>query len=207
LNHPNIINCIGSEIINSNLLIYLEYVPGGSLGDLIQRYGPLSEKLIKIYLRQILKGLQYLHSKGIVHRDIKAANILLDTNGVIKLTDFGCSGQISLSSSHSENNLLNSIKGSIPWMAPEVICQNRYGCKADVWSLGCLLIELKTGKSPWGKLDNIVQALFKIGRSNAIPEFPLDISDSLKDFLCMCINRNPQNRSDVTSLLNHPFLF
>lgn len=198
---------MGSEIIDGNLFLYLEYVPGGSLGDLIRNFGPLSEKLIKIYIRQILKGLQYLHSKGIVHRDIKAANVLLDTCGTVKLSDFGCSGQISLSSSHSENELLNSIKGSIPWMAPEVICQSKYGCKADIWSLGCLIIELKTGKSPWGKLDNFIQALFKIGRSQALPEFPLDISDNLKDFLCMCINRNQELRPDVAILLNHPFLF
>jgi serine/threonine protein kinase len=92
-------------------------------------------------------------------------------------------------------------------MAPEVICQSQYGCKADIWSLGCLIIELKTGKSPWGKLDNFVQALFKIGRSQALPEFPHDISDNLKDFLCMCINRNQNLRPDVASLLNHPFLF
>ena len=198
---------MGSEIIDGNLFLYLEYVPGGSLGDLIRNFGPLSEKLIKIYIRQILKGLQYLHSKGIVHRDIKAANVLLDTCGTVKLSDFGCSGQISLSSSHSENELLNSIKGSIPWMAPEVICQNKYGCKADIWSLGCLIIELKTGKSPWGKLDNFIQALFKIGRSQALPEFPVDISDNLKDFLCMCINRSQDLRPDVALLLNHPFLF
>lgn len=198
---------MGSEIIDGNLFLYLEYVPGGSLGDLIRNFGPLSEKLIKIYIRQILKGLQYLHSKGIVHRDIKAANVLLDTCGTVKLSDFGCSGQISLSSSHSENELLNSIKGSIPWMAPEVICQSKYGCKADIWSLGCLIIELKTGKSPWGKLDNFIQALFKIGRSEALPEFPVDISDNLKDFLCMCINRSQDLRPDVALLLNHPFLF
>jgi len=198
---------MGSEIIDGNLFLYLEYVPGGSLGDLIRNFGPLSEKLIKIYIRQILKGLQYLHSKGIVHRDIKAANVLLDTCGTVKLSDFGCSGQISLSSSHSENELLNSIKGSIPWMAPEVICQSKYGCKADIWSLGCLIIELKTGKSPWGKLDNFIQALFKIGRSQALPEFPVDISDNLKDFLCMCINRSQDLRPDVALLLNHPFLF
>jgi len=198
---------MGSEIIDGNLFLYLEYIPGGSLGDLIRNFGPLSEKLIKIYIRQILKGLQYLHSKGIVHRDIKAANVLLDTCGTVKLSDFGCSGQISLSSSHSENELLNSIKGSIPWMAPEVICQSKYGCKADIWSLGCLIIELKTGKSPWGKLDNFIQALFKIGRSQALPEFPVDISDNLKDFLCMCINRSQDLRPDVALLLNHPFLF
>jgi serine/threonine protein kinase len=197
---------MGSEIINSSLLIYLEYIPGGSLGSLITKYGPLSEKLIKIYLRQILLGLKYLHSLGIVHRDIKAENVLLDTDGTIKLTDFGCSGQISITKSLNENDLLNSLKGTIPWMAPEVILQKDYGSKADIWSLGCLLIEMKTGKSPWGKMDNFIQAMLKIGKSDSTPEIPENISENFRNFLNLCLNRNSKLRADINLLLNHQFI-
>jgi serine/threonine protein kinase len=98
------------------------------------------------------------------------------------------------------------MKGTIPFMAPEVVCQNKYGCKADIWSLGCLLIEMKTGKNPWGNLDNFAAALFKIGKSNQLPKFPEDISNEFKHFLSNCINRNPKERANINFLINHPFV-
>jgi serine/threonine protein kinase len=202
LDHPNIIKFIDSEIIENNLFIYLEYISGGSIKYILDKYGPLNENITKIYLKQILEGLEYLHSKQIVHRDIKCANILLDVKGGIKLSDFGCSGQFK----DSTEDFLDSLKGTLPWMAPEVMCQCKYGKSADIWSLGCSLIEIATGYPPWGKLDNCYQAMNKIGKSNDIPDIPSFISDNFKDFLIKCFKRNPKERATIKELKEHPFL-
>ncbi len=195
-----------SDIIENNLFIYLEYVSGGSIKYILDKYGPLNENITKIYLKQIIDGLEYLHSKQIVHRDIKCANILLDSKGGIKLSDFGCSGQFINAEMSSCENFLDSLKGTLPWMAPEVVIQSKYGKPADIWSLGCTLIEFATGNSPWGKLDNCYQAMTKIGRSNDIPEIPLNLSENFKDFLICCLKRNPKERATVKDLKNHRFL-
>jgi serine/threonine protein kinase len=163
----------------------------------------LQERLIRLYLKQILEGLGYLHTNGIIHRDIKSANILLDLNGNIKLSDFGCSGQIYNS---AESEIFSSLKGTIPWMAPEVIRQNKYGKKADMWSLGCTVLEMATGEVPWGKLENYVQALFKIGRSEATPLIPENLSENLKDLLRLCFKREPKERPTIEMLKKHAFL-
>ena len=91
-------------------------------------------------------------------------------------------------------------------MAPEVIVQQKYGIKADVWSLGCTLLEMVTGQTPWGKLDNFYQAMFKIGRSDDIPDIPTNISDNFRDFISSCLKKNPEERADLRTLKLHPFL-
>jgi serine/threonine protein kinase len=181
----------------------MEYIPGGCLTKLIEEYGTLDEKLIKIYLKQILNGLNYLHKKGIVHRDLKSANILLDSNGCVKLADFNCAGRINLS---GDSNVLNSFKGTIPFMAPEVLLQNNYGRKADIWSLGCVLLEMYTGEQPWGKISTMLDALKHIGKSEEIPRIPEGISQEFKDFLLLCFKRNPKERADVDMLLRSRFV-
>ncbi len=172
--------------------------------------------------------MEYLHSKGIVHRDIKSANILLDVKGYIKLFDFGCSAQYLENSTkisstsvgnictnntdaldmnvNNSEEFLDSLKGTLPWMAPEVVCQKKYGKKADVWSLGCTVLEMATGKPPWGKLDNFYQAMIKIGKSNDIPDIPNDISQNLRDFLLVCFRRNPKERPSIKKLKEHIFV-
>ncbi len=172
---------------------------------MLDKFGTLDEKLIKIYLKQILFGISYLHEKGIVHRDLKCANILVDLKGNIKLSDFGCSGQLS-NSNYADSEILNSLKGTIPFMAPEVICQNKYGRKADIWSIGCTALEMATGKLPWGHFDNYFQAMYKIGKSNDIPEVPMKISSSFKSFLLNCFKRNYKERPGIKELLSHEFI-
>jgi serine/threonine protein kinase len=190
--------------MDNNFFIYLEYASGGSIKYIIDKYGPLNENLIKIFLKGILEGLDYLHSNKILHRDLKSANILIDAKGNVKLSDFGCSGQFSESANSEE--FFDSLKGTLPWMAPEVVLQQKYGKKADVWSLGCTLLEMVTGHCPWGKLDNFYQAMFKIGRSDDIPDIPQTISEKFKDFLLSCLKKNPKERLKLKSLKTHPFL-
>ena len=129
LNHINIVRYFGTEVDFDTLTIFMEYVPGGSLAAMLRRFGPFNAKLVSVYTTQLLRGLHYLHSHRIVHRDIKGGNILVDNNGVCKLADFGASKRLDL----LKNKVEQSLKGTPYWMAPEVIRQAGYGRQADIW--------------------------------------------------------------------------
>ena len=195
---------LGSESITDSLFLYLEYLPGKSLAALISGLGALPEHLVKMYLKDILTGLKYLHERGVVHRDLKGANLLLDEEGRVHLADFGCSAQLDASCSHSD--ILTSLKGSLPWMAPEVIQQAGYGRKADIWSVGCVAIELLSGKTPWQDFENQLQAIVRIGLSADLPDIPAGVSAAASDFIFQCVQRNPKQRPSARDLLCHSFL-
>ncbi|PNY08634.1 ATP binding protein [Trifolium pratense] len=200
LRHPNIVQYYGSETVDDKLYIYLEYVSGGSIYKLLQEYGQLGEIAIRNYTRQILSGLAYLHAKNTVHRDIKGANILVDPNGQIKLADFGMAKHIT------GQTLPFSFKGSPYWMAPEVI-KNSDGCNlaVDIWSLGCTVLEMATAKPPWGQYEGVA-AMFKIGNSKELPTIPDHLSEEGKDFVKLCLQRDPLDRPSANQLLDHPFV-
>ncbi|KAA8522421.1 hypothetical protein F0562_013218 [Nyssa sinensis] len=200
LRHPNIVQYYGSETVDDKLYIYLEYVSGGSIYKLLQDYGQLGEVAIRSYTQQILSGLAYLHAKRTVHRDIKGANILVDPSGRVKLADFGMAKHITGQSCPL------SFKGSPYWMAPEVI-RNSNGCNlaVDIWSLGCTVLEMATTKPPWSKYEGVA-AMFKIGNSKELPEIPDHLSDDGKDFVQLCLKRNPLHRPTAAQLLEHPFV-
>lgn len=187
------------------MFIYMELIPNGSIKRALDMYSNLSENLIRIYLKQILEGLEYLHSKGIIHRDIKSANILLDVGAKVRLTDFGCS-RLLTNVKNSEIDNIKSFQGTLAWMAPEVVVRRQYGRKADIWSLGCTLIEMATGNSPWGKIDHFFLATKMIGDSDLIPPLPSNASPEFKDFLLKCLNRDVEKRPSVTELRSHPFI-
>ena len=195
---------LGSETLNSEYYIYMEYLSGGSIKSLIDKYGSLDESTIKLYTRQILDGMIYLHSKNIIHMDIKAANILVSSEGKVKLSDFGCSSKLDFG--QSKNDLIKTIKGSLPRMAPEVISQTCYSLKSDIWSLGCTLIEMASGKAPWGDFDNIMAAIYFIANSSKIPDIPSHLSDDAKYFISQCINRDYQKRPKAAELANLKFI-
>ncbi|GAB2283144.1 Mitogen-activated protein kinase kinase kinase 3 [Dionaea muscipula] len=200
LKHPNIVRYYGSELGDETLCLYLEYVSGGSIHKLLQQYGPLKEPVIKNYTRQILSGLAYLHSRKTVHRDIKGANILVETNGVVKLADFGMAKHVTSCSS------VLSFKGSPYWMAPEVVMNtNGYNLAVDIWSLGCTVLEMATSKPPWSQYAGVA-AIFKIGHSKDIPEIPNNLSKDAKSFLKLCLQRDPSLRPTAAELLGHPFV-
>eukprot|EP01006_Ploeotia_vitrea_P050313 TRINITY_DN67445_c2_g1_i1.p1 TRINITY_DN67445_c2_g1~~TRINITY_DN67445_c2_g1_i1.p1 ORF type:complete len:515 (+),score=66.54 TRINITY_DN67445_c2_g1_i1:141-1547(+) len=205
--HPNIVRYLGCEYVkDENVLnIFLEYVPGGSLQSLIKRFFPLPEKTIRLFTRQILQGLHYLHSHGIVHRDIKGDNILVDENGVIKLADFGCSKQLNdlCSKSHGCCTMV----GTPYWMAPEVITdESGYGFKADIWSVGCTVVEMMTGKPPWPEFQSMWAAIYHIANSSGPPSnMPENVPEYTQKFLDSCFERDVEVRGSAEDLLKMPF--
>jgi len=204
LHHPNIVQYHSSCVDEDHLNIFLEYVPGGSVTSLLRNYGAFEEPLVRNWVRQILTGLNYLHERDIIHRDIKGANMLVDNKGGIKISDFGISKKV-------EDNLLPgnrahrpSLQGSVFWMAPEVVKQTAYTKKADIWSIGCLVVEMLTGEHPWAQLTQM-QAIFKIG-SSAKPTIPRDICAEAEDFLKLTFELDHEARPSAADLLKHPWM-
>ena len=204
LRHVNIVRYLGTERTDDALNIFLEYVPGGSIHSLLVKFGSFGESVVRRYTRQILSGLHFLHKNQIVHRDIKGANILVDNTGVVKLADFGASKQIANLVTLDDN--IKSIKGTPFWMAPEVIRQTGHGRQADVWSVGCTVIEMATGKAPWSQFTNQVSVMFHIASSKSPPPIPEHLSADGKDFLRACLQRNPRDRATSTMLLEYAWM-
>ncbi len=208
IQHPNIVQYLGSSSDDEHLNIFLEYVPGGSVAAMLNQVGPLREPLIRNFVRQILTGLAYLHGRDIIHRDIKGANVLVDMKGGIKISDFGISKRVEASSllnagaGHSHRP---SLQGSVFWMAPEVVKQTSYTRKADIWSLGCLVVEMFTGDHPYPDCSQL-QAIFKIGDSKASPTLPAHASDEAKEFLSQTFEIDHTKRPSADELLLSPFL-
>ncbi|CAM6033456.1 unnamed protein product [Sphagnum compactum] len=203
LSHPNIVRYLGTAREEEALNIFLEFVPGGSIASLLGKFGSFTEPVIRMYTRQLLVGLEYLHSNHIMHRDIKGANILVDNKGCIKLADFGASKKVVKLATISE---AKSMKGTPYWMAPEVIRQTGHNWQADMWSVGCTVIEMATGKPPWSQQFQEVAALFHIGTTKSHPPIPEHLSHQGKDFLLKCLQREPTLRPSATELLKHPFV-
>ncbi|CEG00082.1 Serine/threonine-protein kinase, active site [Ostreococcus tauri] len=198
--HPNIVRYIGVTREEAALYIFLEYVPGGSIASLVHRFGKFEENVIRVYTRQLLIGLSYLHSQRVLHRDIKGANILVEKSGRIKLADFGMA-KVLENVSHGK-----SFKGSACWMAPEVIRQKNVGFEADIWSVGCTVYEMATGAPPWSDCSTQVQIIFKIASSEEIPVIPEHLSPDGQDFLRLCLQRDATRRPEAVALLDEPFV-
>ncbi|KAH3903197.1 related to Serine/threonine-protein kinase STE11 [Saccharomycodes ludwigii] len=204
LHHENIVSYYGSSEENNTLNIFLEYVPGGSVSSMLNSYGPFEPPLIKNFTRQILIGISYLHRKNIIHRDIKGANILIDIKGCVKITDFGISKKLSPLNKDSKANKRASLQGSVYWMAPEVVKQIATTSKADIWSVGCVVIEMFTGKHPFPDFSQM-QAIFKIG-TNTIPQIPSWADAEAEQFLMQTFKLDYKKRPNSIQLLSHPWL-
>lgn len=209
LQHPNIVQYLGSNSDDEHLNIFLEYVPGGSVAGMLNLYGQLPEPLIRNFVRQILNGLSYLHGRDIIHRDIKGANVLVDNKGGIKISDFGISKRVEASilqpaatGGHAHRP---SLQGSVFWMAPEVVQQTAYTRKADIWSLGCLVVEMFTGTHPFPNFTQL-QAIFQIGHDQAKPTTPEECSAEAGQFLRQTFEIEQEKRPSADELLLSPFL-
>ncbi|KAK4215377.1 protein kinase [Rhypophila decipiens] len=208
LRHPNIVQYLGCGSSAEYLNIFLEYVPGGSVQTMLNSYGALPEPLVRSFVKQILNGLSYLHNRDIIHRDIKGANILVDNKGTIKISDFGISKKLEATNIlNGANNNKNrpSLQGSVFWMAPEVVKQTSYTRKADIWSLGCLVVEMMTGTHPFPDCTQL-QAIFKIGGAKAAPTIPEHASDEAKQFLAQTFEIDHNKRPSADDLMLSPFL-
>ncbi|CAN1273864.1 Mitogen-activated protein kinase kinase kinase 5 [Linum perenne] len=205
LKHPNIVQYLGSETVDNHFNIYLEYVHPGSISKYVQEHcGAITESIVRNFTRHILSGLAFLHGTKTIHRDIKGANLLVDASGTVKLADFGMAKHLAGISYQL------SLKGSPHWMAPEVIqaVMQKDGnpdlaFAVDIWSMGCTVIEMFTGKPPWGELQG-PQAMFKV--LNKSPPIPEALSTEGKDFLSCCFRRNPAERPTALQLLEHSFV-
>ncbi|KAG6828710.1 hypothetical protein H0H92_007018 [Tricholoma furcatifolium] len=205
LDHPNIVQYLGFEETPENLSIFLEYVPGGSIGSCLLKHGKFSEEVTKSFTGQILAGLEYLHSKGILHRDLKADNILVEMSGVCKISDFG----ISKRTDDASGGAHTAMQGTVFWMAPEVINTQKkgYNFKADIWSVGCVVLEMWAGMRPWNG-DEVVAVMFKLYQSKQPPPVPADVhlSELADDFRRKCFAINPEDRPSASELRKHPYL-
>ncbi|CUM68210.1 uncharacterized protein PRCAT00005931001 [Priceomyces carsonii] len=206
LNHENIVRYLGSSSDCDNQIfnIFIEYVPGGSVLSMLSSYGPFEEPLIRNFIRQVLIGLSYLHGEDIIHRDIKGANILIDIKGTVKISDFGISKKLNNDADNETRGRRASLQGSVYWMAPEVVKQTAYTKKADIWSVGCLVVEMFTGKHPFPDFSQM-QAIFKIG-THIIPQIPEWCTLEAKDFLLKTFEIDYNLRPHAVDLLADSFL-
>ncbi|XP_032808823.2 serine/threonine-protein kinase 3-like isoform X1 [Petromyzon marinus] len=199
---PYVVKYYGSYFKDTDLWIVMEFCGAGSVSDIIRlRNKTLREDEIATVLKSTLKGLEYLHFMRKIHRDIKAGNILLNTDGHSKLADFGVAGQLTDTMARR-----NTVIGTPFWMAPEVIQEMGYNCLADVWSLGITAIEMAEGKPPYADIHPM-RAIFMIP-TNPPPTFrQLELwTDEFVDFVRKCLVKNPEQRSTATQLLQHPFI-
>lgn len=214
LNHPNVVSYYGLEVHRDRVYIFMEFCSGGSLANLLEHGRIEDESVIQVYALQLLEGLAYLHAMNISHRDIKPENILLDHNGVIKYVDFGAAKVIArqgktLVTSLAATKANKSMTGTPMYMSPEVIKGEKPGRNGavDVWSLGCVILEMATGRRPWANLDNEWAIMYNIAQGNP-PQLPGQDQLSAQgiDFLKRCFARDPRYRATAQQLLQHDWI-
>ncbi|KAG7145613.1 Cytokinesis protein sepH like [Verticillium longisporum] len=200
LHHDNIVKYLGFVKSVDCLNIVLEYCENGSLHSICKAYGKFPENLVGVYMTQVLQGLQYLHDQGVIHRDIKGANILTTKDGTVKLADFGVSTSTLANGQDKEAQVV----GTPYWMAPEIIQLSGASPASDIWSVGSTVIELLQGKPPYHNLA-AMPALFAIVNDDH-PPLPEGISPASRDFLMQCFQKDPNLRVTARKLLKHPWI-
>ncbi|KAJ3408628.1 hypothetical protein HDV05_004800 [Chytridiales sp. JEL 0842] len=205
LSHPCIVRFIGYETTLTKINIFLEYCDGGSIASVIRNSGKLPQTLALCLTKQIILGLQYLHSQNIIHRDIKAANVLLTMDGCVKISDFGVSKQLEASGRPQRRS---TTRGTIYWMAPELFnASSTYDSKIDIWALGCVLIEMMTAERPWKAMGGDTQIAFHLSKNKAPPipdtgsEYPI-----ATEVMKACLNMDPNFRPSANQLMVHEAL-
>ncbi|XP_076940946.1 mitogen-activated protein kinase kinase kinase 18-like [Bidens hawaiensis] len=200
LTSPYVIDYLNDDVTSESGSVYrnlhMEYMPGGTIADVAVRKH-INDVDVRSYTWCITSALSYIHGRNIIHCDVKGANVLIgDTPATAKLADFGSAMEFGGSPAVT--------RGSPLWMAPEAVRGEYIGPESDVWSLGCTVIEMITGKPAWQ--DGGVDTLRRIGYSDEVPEIPSPVPDDLRDFLNKCLKRRRSERWSCDQLLHHPFL-
>lgn len=217
--HPNILRAHCSFTVDSHLWVVMPFMAAGSLHSIISSSFPdgLPEPSIAVVLKEILSALSYLHDQGHIHRDIKAGNILVDSDGSVKLADFGVSASIyeSYHWSCSSSSFCNDMAGTPYWMAPEVIHSHMgYGVKADIWSFGITALELAHGRPPLSHLPLSKSLMMRITNRFRIEDShdkndkekkKKKFSKAFKEMVAACLSQDPSKRPPAGRLLRHPF--
>lgn len=202
---PEIIRCHGDDTTVEGGVefynVFLEYASGGSLADHVRNSGgKLPESDVRAFTRSILKGLRYIHEKNYVHCDIKLQNILLSSDGGVKIADFGLAKKAG-------GERKAEVRGTPLYMSPEIVTDGECEAPADVWALGCAVVEMVTGKPVWrANGENAIRLLMRIGMGGEVPEIPGELSEEGKDFLGKCFIRDQKKRWTAEMLLSHPFM-
>ncbi|KAJ1556316.1 hypothetical protein HK405_002373 [Cladochytrium tenue] len=203
LDHPNVVRYLGFDIQENVVSLFLQYVDGGSIASMLSLYGPFELHIAQLFVRQVVDGLQYLHDRFIIHRDIKGANLLVDREGTVRIADFGISKKNEYSTPYKYNARM-SLQGSVFWMAPEVLKGRGYSAKVDIWSLGCVTLEMLTGTHPWKGFGE-TQTMWRLGKDNA-PPLPTMLDERARNFIETCCTVNPEERPTAEALLDCEFV-
>uniref|UniRef100_S4RMD7 Protein kinase domain-containing protein n=1 Tax=Petromyzon marinus TaxID=7757 RepID=S4RMD7_PETMA len=210
LDHPNIIRMLGATCEKSNYNLFIEWMAGGSVANLLNKYGPFHERVVISYVEQLLRGLAYLHSNQhsnqLIHRDIKGANLLVDSMGQrLRIADFGAAARLA-SKGTGAGEFQGQLLGTIAFMAPEVLRGLQYGRSCDIWSVGCVIIEMSCAKPPWNaeKHSNHLALIFKIASTTTAPTVPPTLCPGLRDVALRCLELQPSDRPVARDLLKHP---
>lgn len=206
-----IVQCIGSEMTSVCYYLILEYAGGGTLAELIRKQKKLTESKVKEYLRMILRGLSCIHRRGFVHADLKPANILAfpRPNGKMKLkiADFGLSKRWVVGQDEAAEHSEPRFRGTARYMSPESIIFGKISPPLDIWSLGCIFIEMITGSPVWNSCRTYDQLLKKLVNETELPTDVLKkLSKEGRDFLASCLDRDSKRRWTADMLLKHPYL-
>ncbi|KAJ4898798.1 mitogen-activated protein kinase kinase kinase 21 [Raphanus sativus] len=203
---PEIVRCFGEATTVENgeevYNLFLEYASGGNLSDRVKNSGePLPEREVRRFTRSIVRGLCYIHAKGSAHCDVKLENVLLFGDGNVKISDFGLAKR--------RGEVVAEIRGTPLYMAPEAVNHGEFESPADIWALGCSVVEMSSGETAWcleEGVTNVMSLMVRIGSSDEVPTVPVELSEEGKDFVRKCFVKNPADRWTAQMLLDHPFL-
>ncbi|KAA0192326.1 hypothetical protein HAZT_HAZT004430, partial [Hyalella azteca] len=205
--HANVVRLLEAYHWEGCLWMYLEFCDGGAVDSImVDLDRPLTEEQISYITHHLLQALDYVHRHRVIHRDIKAGNVLLTTDGGVKLADFGVSAK-----NKNTMDKRGTFIGTPYWLAPEVIkCEtiidSKYDYKADIWSLGITLIEFAQMDPPYHEVSPL-RVLLKIQKSDPPKlDCPSKFSRDFNDFIASCLVKNPDERPDARQLMNHPFV-
>ncbi|KAF7102468.1 hypothetical protein CFC21_103597 [Triticum aestivum] len=206
LTSPYVVRCLEAEVsasVDGGLDMLMEYAPGGSLADEIRRCGGrCAEALVRSRARDILLGLAHVHAAGVAHCDVKGRNVLIGSDGRALIADFGCARRTGIAGEERQR----PTGGTPMFMAPEAARGEEQGPAADIWAVGCTVIEMATGAAPWQRFASPVATLHHVAFSGEAPEFPACLSDQGKDFLARCLQQDPRERWTAEQLLEHEFV-